>query len=101
MKKIDALPAGPKWTCEIIKVHGEILGDQGEELCEEVELWRRDPVECVRQLMGNPAFRDHLVYAPQRVYADKQAQERIYDEMWTGDWWWQTQVCRTKSAESN
>ncbi|KAG0691509.1 hypothetical protein DFH29DRAFT_986262 [Suillus ampliporus] len=40
----------------------------------------RDPVECIRELMGNPEF-DHMVsYAPERVR---------FDEMWTGDLWWE------------
>ncbi|KAI9459004.1 hypothetical protein HD554DRAFT_2207041 [Boletus coccyginus] len=38
---------------------------------EELELWMKDPVTCVRELIGNPAFDDSM--------------------MWTGDWWWQTQ----------
>ena len=24
------------------------------------ELWMRDPVEAIRDLLGNPAFKDHL-----------------------------------------
>ena len=59
---------------------------------EDLELWRRDPVECVKELIGNPAFKEFMSYVPERVYVDNKGQERIYDEMWTGDWWWETQV---------
>jgi hypothetical protein len=61
-------------------------------MVERLELWRRDPVECVQELMENPAFRDHMAYAPERVYKDKEGKVRIYDEMWTANWWWDLQV---------
>jgi hypothetical protein len=47
------------------------MSEDGKNLEEDLELWRRDP---------------------ERVYADKGGKERIYDEMWTADWWWDTQV---------
>jgi hypothetical protein len=59
---------------------------------EKVELWRRDPVECIKELMGNPAFREHMAYIAERVYLDQGGKVRIYDEMWTAEWWWNTQV---------
>ena len=60
---------------------------------ETLELWRRDPVECVRELIGNPAFQNGMRYAPERVYADEDGKTRVYKEMWSGDWWWDMQVC--------
>ena len=59
---------------------------------EYVEVWRRDPVDCVGGLMGNPAFKDYMSYIAERVYLDKRGEVRIFDEMWTADWWWNTQV---------
>jgi Plavaka transposase len=61
---------------------------------EKLELWRRDPVECVKDLMGNPAFADIMHFAPEKIYTDPEREDRQYDEMWTGDWWWNTQVRR-------
>lgn len=61
-------------------------------LTERHELWRRDPVECVRELIGNPAFKEYIAYQPEKVYADPEGKTRVYDEMWTGDWWWNMQV---------
>lgn len=61
-------------------------------MVEKVELWRRDPVECIRELLSNPAFHGNIAYAPERVYEDAEATVRIYDEMWTGDRWWELQV---------
>jgi len=59
---------------------------------ENVELWRRDPVDCIKSLLGNCALRDYLAYAPERVYADYAGKVRKYSQMWTADWWWDTQV---------
>ena len=53
---------------------------------ENVEVWRRDPVECVKELMGNPAFKNHMSYVAEHVYLDKGGKVRIFDEMWTADW---------------
>ena len=59
---------------------------------EKLELWRRNPIEVVKELMGNEALRDALQYAPERAYTDREGTNRVYDEMWTADWWWDTQV---------
>lgn len=42
--------------------------------------------------MGNPALKNYMKYAPERVYEDDEGTNRVFDEMWTGDWWWNTQV---------
>lgn len=57
-----------------------------------LELWWRDPVECVQELIGNPAFCNVMKYAPERLYADPDGKVQIIDEMWTGSWWWEIQV---------
>ena len=64
-------------------------------MSEDLELWLRDPVECIRELIGNPAFREYISYAPERAYADEAGAIRIFDEMWTADWWWEMQVSAT------
>jgi hypothetical protein len=46
----------------------------------------------MKELMGNPAFKESLEYAPQKHYMDKEGKTHVFDEMWTGDWWWDTQV---------
>jgi hypothetical protein len=79
----------------------EITGDEPDERdpskkrTEVVELWRRDPVECIRELIGNPAFREHMRYAPEHIYKDDKGKEQVFDETWTGEWWWKTQVSRS------
>ncbi|KAI5990101.1 hypothetical protein EDD15DRAFT_2170625 [Pisolithus albus] len=99
MKVIDKLPTGPEWRCELVHTRGEFedIGHDQERdedhtmEGEEVELWVRDPVACVRELMGNPAFDGEIAYAPEKVFTDLHGTTRRYDEMWTGDWWWETQ----------
>jgi hypothetical protein len=59
---------------------------------EEMELWCHDPVECVRELIGNPAFKNLLAYAPKQAFQDEEGNVRMFDEMWTGEWWWDLQV---------
>ena len=92
LKRVDSLYAGPGWTCEMIDVEGDVVSEDGAMKREMLELWQRDPVECVAELIGNPTLRDMLAYVPERAYADAKGESHIYDEMWTGDWWWETQV---------
>ena len=74
-----------------MKVDGDRVRD-GETTTEDLELWMRDPVECVKELIGNPAFKGFMSFVPERMYADEDGMNRIYDEMWTADFWWNTQV---------
>lgn len=52
-------------------------------MVEEVELWYRDPVECVRELIGNPLFDGKLAYAPEEHYEDRDGTREVRNEMWT------------------
>ena len=91
-QKINKLHTGAQWECKIIKTTGDLQDEDGHLLTEDNELWIRDPVECIRELIGNPAFRDYVAYGCQQVFVDKEGTTRRYDEMWTGEWWWKTQV---------
>ncbi|KAJ6548353.1 hypothetical protein B0H19DRAFT_1298935 [Mycena capillaripes] len=93
LQKVDQLPTGPGWKCEIVTAAGNRLDENDEMMKEDLELWMRDPVECIKELMGNPAFHDYMAYMPEHVYSDKTGAEssRIFDEMWTANWWWELQ----------
>ncbi|RDX46169.1 hypothetical protein OH76DRAFT_1356587 [Lentinus brumalis] len=91
LKKIDSLPGGPEWVCDEWEITGDVADEDGKMKTEEIELWRRNPVECLRDLIGNPAFREHLKYGPEKLFTDAEGKEREYNEMWTGDWWWDVQ----------
>jgi len=75
-----------------MSVEGEGLAGDGTLVTETVELWRRDPVECVKELFANPAFKDKIQYKPWKAYTNESRTERVYGEMWMGQWWWNTQV---------
>ena len=88
----DKLPRNTPWVHELITVTGDVLDEDGQPMKDELELYRRDPIDCIRELIGNPTFDGDVAYAPERVFRDTEATVRVYDEMWTGDWWWDTQV---------
>ncbi|KAF8987416.1 hypothetical protein BDQ17DRAFT_1435655 [Cyathus striatus] len=92
------LPTGPKWDYTAFEVTGNELDHEGNQMTETVMLWRRDPVECIKELIGNPAFKDNLVYEPCKVFRDKDCKNRVYGEMWMGDWWWDMQKDLPKGA---
>jgi hypothetical protein len=50
----------------------------------------RNIIDCVRYLIRQVAYRSDMVYAPIREYDS--SGERLYSEMHTADWWWDTQV---------
>ena len=92
MKRIDMLPYGPGWTCTNFRITGDEIDDRGELRTEDLELWHRDPVKCIQELLDNPAFKDVQAFAPCRVYKNEDMTNREYSEMWTADRWWQIQV---------
>jgi hypothetical protein len=92
MDTIDELPHGADWSYRPVTLHGDLLDDTGKARTEQLELWYRDPVEIVRELLGNPMFRDVMRYTPERIYQDAEGTERVRNEMWTAEWWWKMQV---------
>ncbi|KAF8499406.1 hypothetical protein JB92DRAFT_3099295 [Gautieria morchelliformis] len=94
LQKIEKLPQGPTWKCRTITVKGDFLDENGDPMEEELDIWCRDPVECVRELLGNPDFRDAMKYVPERLFSDESEEEEIINEMWTAQWWWDTQTSK-------
>ncbi|KAF8143444.1 hypothetical protein K438DRAFT_1911066 [Mycena galopus ATCC 62051] len=91
LKFIDALPRGPAWHCQLMELTGDEVDEKGVEKKEVVELWYRDPLDCIRELLGNPAFRDKQGFAPRRIFRSPEKKNREYSEMWTASWWWEIQ----------
>jgi len=58
----------------MIDVEEDMVGEDGAVKWEMVELWQRDPVECVEELIGNPTFRDMMVYVPECAYVDQKGE---------------------------
>ncbi|KAF9071487.1 hypothetical protein BDP27DRAFT_1361830 [Rhodocollybia butyracea] len=97
-RMIDELPkVRGGWTCRELEVVGNIMqkGLDGEDvpMKEGLELWMRNPIDCVKELMEDPRFKDHMRYAPEKMFTSEDTNIRAIDEMWTADWWWETQVC--------
>ena len=49
---------------------GDEKDDKGKFKTKIIQLWKRDPVKCVKELIGNPTFRDKLRYSPHHAYED-------------------------------
>jgi hypothetical protein len=60
-----------------------------------IHLCYRDPVQAVKSLLDRPSLAKHMSYIPQRHWRDKAEGKRVYNEILTGDWSWETQVCVT------
>ena len=92
LKKVDNVLIGPEWKCSIVNITRDRLDEDRNTMNEQLELWHCDPIDCMKGLIGNPAFKDYISYVPKHVYIDDEGKIRIFDKMWTGDWWWDTQV---------
>ncbi|KAI0694129.1 hypothetical protein BC835DRAFT_1415509 [Cytidiella melzeri] len=92
LQAVDQLPTGASWTYRSVTVTGDEPGADGETLSEELEMWFRDPMKCIRELLGNPLFRDKMIFAPEKLSEDVDGKEDVQNEMNMGDWWWQTQL---------
>ena len=57
----------------------------------ETSYYWRDPVKVVEDLLQNSTYWDDFIYTPLRLFG--KSNERIYDELNTGDWLWKLQVC--------
>jgi len=46
-------------------------------LLEQLKIFHCDPVECIHELIANPAFHNVLQYVPEQSYTDETHEERI------------------------
>jgi len=82
---IEMLPdGGAQWMSTTITPKYGVTKHQ-------VDLLYRDPISVVQQLLRTPALQEMLTFMPKKVW-DSQRVSRQYSEMWTGDYWWDTQV---------
>lgn len=78
---IDGLPGRPSFECRDICFGNETY-----------QFHFRDVLQCIRAIYGDPRFAQDLVFAPERHYEDHERTRRVFSDMYTGDWWWSTQV---------
>ncbi|KAJ7752964.1 hypothetical protein B0H16DRAFT_1836111 [Mycena metata] len=94
--KIDSLPGGVQWNCKTLDIDGD-LPDLNKDptgatmRCERLDLWWRDPVECVAELIGNSAFKEVMRYAPEKLFTKSEGGSEVINQMWTAEWWWEIQ----------
>jgi hypothetical protein len=58
--------------------------------------WKRDMLEIMKDMVGDVRLVQHMEWAPKKVY--NRDGKRLYNELWTGDWWWEMQVQHTQSC---
>jgi hypothetical protein len=83
---VDSLPGRPSFKCQNV-----LIGN------EQLEFHFRDVLACIRAIYGDPEFALDLVFAPERHYVDHGRTQRVYSDMYTGDWWWSVQVRKSES----
>ena len=59
-----------------------------------IKYWSRDIIQSMRWWLRQPAYAEHLIYAPQSCFNSDTPPKCLYTEMHTTDWWWETQVRR-------
>jgi len=59
---------------------------------EAFEMYSRNIIDCIKSIFGDPEFTSQLILSPEKHYADADKTQRLYHEMNTGKWWWNTQV---------
>ena len=59
---------------------------------EKYVLHYRSPLEVIKALLGDPALAEHIMYKPKRIFTNASKEKWVYNEMWTGRWWEETQV---------
>ncbi|KAI0308623.1 hypothetical protein OF83DRAFT_1089675, partial [Amylostereum chailletii] len=81
----------PEWICETQCITGDHVDKDGKPMMEDIEIWYWDPVKCIEELIGNPTFRGFISYAPEKLYEDMARERQVYEEMLSGNWWWNMQ----------
>jgi len=90
MGKIHDIPYGIKndaWNITEIEVEQETIDLPPSTY----QIRYQNIISVLEFLMGHEPFEHYLSYAPVRQFGSAGADNRIYDEMHTGDWWWRTQ----------
>jgi hypothetical protein len=64
-----------------------------------IKYWSRDIIQSMRWLMQQQAYAEHHIYAPQHCFNSDTPPKRLYMEMYTADWWWETRVRRDTSGK--
>ena len=83
-KKIEQLPKLGEWQEQTLVLVEDPSVEHKIHYC--------NPLELIQGLWSNPTYVDNMVFAPRKAWSCHKRNSRLYNEMWTGDWWWNTQV---------
>ncbi|KAG9119868.1 hypothetical protein FRC07_004892, partial [Ceratobasidium sp. 392] len=86
LSDVDRLPHGPDWYAKDV-----VVGEGGPYERVHTVYFRRI-IDVIRELIGNPAFKHMMRYAPERHWTSRWQHSRVYGEMWTANWWWLRQL---------
>lgn len=84
LQRVDSLPERAEWEERWIS-----FKDRPQE---RHLLQFRDIIQAIRALLGNPEHADKIIYRPRRLFRDASRKQRIFNEMWSGQWWHAVQV---------
>ena len=59
-----------------------------------IKYWSRDIIKSIRWLMLQPAYSGNLIFTPQQCFNGDTPPKRLYTEVHTKHWWWESQVRR-------
>ncbi|KAI5999120.1 hypothetical protein EDD15DRAFT_2363160 [Pisolithus albus] len=76
-----------KWQSFTVKYTGDVVADPAPWMHDEYDVWFRDPLEVVRNMLANPEFADNMDLQPFREYNTTDSTRRWQDFM-SGDWAW-------------
>jgi hypothetical protein len=68
----------------VFKLTGDLKDAKNNLLTEEVELWKRNPIELIEELIGNPVFKEGMKYAPYKVH---EGARRAWNQAASADAW--------------
>ena len=73
-------------------IEGDIINETGCQMTEEGEFWKWDLLELIQELLENLEFKEEMQYKPMKLFLDSESGKHIYNEMWTGNWWFNKAV---------
>ena len=80
----ELLPKGPVWQCKVWKTLYPTKN--------KLNLFYRDPLECIQSILHNPLMKDYIKFKPLRIFESASRAMRIYTEWLTGNAAWSMQV---------
>ena len=85
-RKISNLPKQGEWHTHTMTL--------SEDPTVQHQIYYRNPIDVIKSLWSNPTYVDNMVFSPRKAWSSHKRSSRLYNEMWTGDWWWNMQVSK-------